>query len=88
MADKKSTSVPGKKKKGSSPQNVEEPKFQLSKINEFTADVKTEFGKITWPDRKHTFASTAVVIVLVTIISFYLGAVDLILGKLIGFVLN
>jgi len=62
--------------------------FQLSRINEFATEVKNEFGKIVWPARKQTIGSTAVVVVLVMIISFYLGAVDLVLGKIIGLVLR
>jgi len=63
-------------------------KFQLSRIKEFAGEVRAEFDKIAWPDKKHTMASTGVVIVLVILISFYLGAVDLILGKLISFILK
>jgi len=62
--------------------------FHVSRINEFAAEVKNEFGKIVWPAKKQTMGSTAVVIVLVMIISIYLGAVDMILGKLIGLVLR
>lgn len=77
-----------KKKKSSAEEVKQKPKFQLSHINEFAADVKNEFGKIVWPAKKQTVGSTAVVVVLVIIISFYLGAVDLLLGKLIGFMLK
>jgi preprotein translocase subunit SecE len=63
-------------------------KFELSKIKEFIREVKNEFQKIAWPDKKHTLATAGVVVMLVIMISIYLGAVDLILGKLIGFVIN
>jgi len=62
--------------------------FQLSRINEFATDVKGEFGKIAWPTKKQTVTSTVVVVVLVMLMSFYLGAVDLVLGKLIGLFLR
>lgn len=78
----------GKKKKSAEAQAGPKQKFQISQIKEFTAEVKSEFVKIAWPDKKHTIASTGVVTVLVTIISFYLGAVDLLLGKLIGIILQ
>ena len=61
-----------------------ESKFSIAKVKEFSGEVKHEFNKIAWPDKKHTLGSTGVVVVLVMIISFYLGAVDLILGKIIG----
>lgn len=62
--------------------------FQLSRINEFVADVKGEFGKIAWPAKKQTMLSTMVVVVLVMLMSLYLGAVDLVLGKIIGLILR
>lgn len=77
-----------KKKKGSDNEVDAKPQFQISRINEFATDVKNEFGKIVWPAKKQTIASTAVVAVLVMIISFYLGAVDLLLGKMIGLLLK
>ena len=63
-------------------------KYSLPRIKQFYEEVKSEFGKIAWPDKKHTIGSTGVVVVLVTLISIYLGAVDLILGKLIGLVIK
>jgi len=65
-----------------------EKKFTLETAKVFSNEVKAEFNKIAWPDKKHTMGSTGVVIVLVMLISFYLGAVDLVLGKLIGLVLK
>jgi len=62
--------------------------FSPGRIKEFAAEVKNEFGKIVWPAKKQTVGTTAVVVVLVMIISFYLGAVDLLLGKIIGYVLR
>jgi len=64
------------------------PKFSIDAIKTFSSDVQSEFNKIAWPDKKHTIASTGVVVVLVMVISFYLATVDLVLGKLIGFVLR
>ncbi len=66
----------------------ESSKLTVAKSKEFAIDVKKEFGKIAWPDKKHTIATTGVVVVLVFMVSFYLGAVDLILGKLIGLLIN
>lgn len=63
-------------------------KFSASKISDFAADVKKEFGKIAWPPKNTTIRTTGVVIVLVFLISFYLGAVDMVLGKLINFILK
>jgi preprotein translocase subunit SecE len=63
-------------------------KFSIKRLKEFYGDVKSEFGKITWPDKKHTLGAGAVMVVFVMIISLYLGSVDLVLGKIIGSVLK
>jgi len=78
----------GKGKKDLEAVDGQKAKFDLSRLKQFVADVKSEFGKIVWPNRKQTIGSTGVVVVLVMLISFYLGAVDLLLGKFIGYVLR
>ena len=50
---------------------------------QFLREVKIELKKVTWPTRKQTLGSTAVVIVLVMIISVFLGLVDLSLGNVV-----
>jgi len=72
-----------KKDQGAAPEG-----FRLSRVNEFITEVKGEFGKIVWPTKKQTLMSTGVVIVLVLMLSFYLGAVDLVLGKIVAMVLR
>jgi preprotein translocase subunit SecE len=62
--------------------------FSLDQIRTFSNEVKSEFNKIVWPTKKVTIGSTGVVIVLVFIISIYLGAVDLLVGKLVSYVLR
>ena len=63
-------------------------KFSIARIKEFSGEVKSEFKKISWPDKKVTMGSTGVVIALVFFISVYLGAVDLFIGKLVSFILK
>jgi len=50
---------------------------------QFLADAKVELKKVTWPTKKELLSTTAVVIVLVLLIAFYLGIVDLGLVKII-----
>ena len=57
-------------------------------IRLFYHEVVAEFKKIVWPDRKVTFGLSGFVILLTVLLSVYLGAVDLILGKLVGLVLQ
>ena len=78
----------GKSKKKNEKESQAVSKYSIANIKQFSSEVKTEFDKIAWPDKKHTMGSTAVVVILVMLISFYLGAVDLVLGKIIGTVLN
>jgi len=63
-------------------------KISLARIKEFAGEVKSEFKKIVWPDRKVTMGSTGVVIILVFLVSVYLGAVDLFIGKLVSYILK
>ena len=63
-------------------------KISLARIKEFAGEVKSEFKKIVWPDRKVTIGSTGVVLVLVFLVSIYLGAVDLFIGKLVSYILK
>jgi len=67
------------------------PKMQLAfwaKTTQFLREVKIELKKVTWPSKKETMASTAVVIILVIIVSAFLGVVDFGLSSLIRFVLH
>jgi preprotein translocase subunit SecE len=60
----------------------------LQKSLQFLREVKVELNKVTWPTRKQTIGSTLVVIILVMIISFFLGIVDIGLSSLMGVVLK
>lgn len=58
------------------------------KTVQFLREVKIELKKVTWPSRKQTIGSTVVVIILVLIISLFLGVVDIGLTKLVRVVLQ
>ena len=62
--------------------------FSLTRAKVFAAEVKSEFKKIVWPDKKATMGSTGVVLVLVFLVSVYLGTVDLFIGKLVSYILK
>lgn len=59
----------------------------VQKSVQFLREVKIELKKVTWPTRKQTMGSTIVVIVLVMIISLFLGLVDVSLSSLMRVVL-
>ena len=61
-------------------------KFEV--VKQFLREVKTELKKVTWPTRKDTLSGTAVVLVAVFIIAFFLGIVDSGLSNLIKMLLK
>ena len=50
---------------------------------QFFRECKTELKKVKWPTRKELLAATAMVVVLVIIVSLYLGAIDFGLIKIV-----
>ena len=54
----------------------------------FVQEVWSELKKVHWPSRKETYAATAVVLVVIGIVSLYLGMVDLALSTIIQAVLR
>ena len=58
------------------------------RVRRFLDEAKAELKKVTWPTRKQAIASTAVVIVIVIILSIFLSLVDLGLTKLIKLILG
>jgi preprotein translocase subunit SecE len=64
------------------------PKNFLDNTIQFLREVKVELKKVTWPSRKQTVGSTVVVIILVLIVSLFLGVVDIGLSNLVRVVLQ
>jgi preprotein translocase subunit SecE len=60
----------------------------FNKIKQFLKEFRVEMRKVTWPSRKEIIASTGVVLVVVFLISVYLGLTDLFLSKLLRFMLS
>ncbi|MBW1890217.1 MAG: preprotein translocase subunit SecE [Deltaproteobacteria bacterium] len=67
---------------------VKTKKNVIDKSLQFLREVRVELKKVTWPSRKQTLGSTVVVIILVMIISFFLGAVDFGLSNLVRAILQ
>jgi len=67
---------------------VAKEKNIFDKSIQFLREVKVELKKVTWPSKKQTIGSTAVVLVIVAIISLFLGIVDAGLSGLIQAVLQ
>ena len=63
-------------------------KVVAERVKQFLAGSKVELKKVTWPTPKQTLASTSIVIIVVIIVSFFLGIVDFGLTKIIKLVLG
>jgi preprotein translocase subunit SecE len=63
-------------------------KGYVNKGLQFLREVKVELKKVTWPTRKQTLGSTVVVLILVMIISLFLGVIDIGLSSVIRVVLK
>ena len=85
---KKQASTP-KKHSAATSLPAAKPKDNIfTKTAQFLREVKVELKKVTWPSRKQTIGSTAVVIALVILISLFLGVVDFGISGLIRIVLQ
>jgi len=80
--------------KGSSgPQGTELPEktgvaAKAQELKTFFEEAQVELKKITWPSRKETYQTCAAVMVLVLVMSLFLGLVDLGFSKIIETVLS
>ncbi|MEA3333917.1 MAG: preprotein translocase subunit SecE [Pseudomonadota bacterium] len=63
-------------------------KENIAELSQYLKDSKGEMKKVTWPGRKATIGLTWVVLLVVLVISLYLGIVDLGLSKLIKLILS
>lgn len=82
------TAKPTQGKKASVVSEGKKSMYSPAAIREFVMEVKAEFKKVVWPDKKVTVGLTGFVVILVVVISLYLGSVDLLLGKLVSLVLR
>ncbi len=61
---------------------------KAQELKVFFEEAQVELKKITWPSRKETYATCVAVMILVVVMSLYLGVVDLGLSKIIEAVLS
>lgn len=60
----------------------------MQNVRTFLESVKIELAKVTWPTRKETVATAGVVVVIIVLISLYLGVCDVVLAKLMRLILG
>jgi len=58
------------------------------KVRTFFREVLLEAKRVTWPSRKVVTDSTAVVLMVTFVIAFFLGAVDIGLSRIVGWILR
>jgi preprotein translocase subunit SecE len=63
-------------------------KSYVHSVKQFLSEVVSELKKVVWPNRKETLGTTGVVLILVIIISTYLGMVDYILSHLVRYLID
>jgi preprotein translocase subunit SecE len=61
---------------------------EVSRFLKFIQDVRVEAGKVTWPTRKETLLTTAMVAVLVVIASLFFLVIDGFVQKVVAFLLG
>ena len=62
----------------------------MSKTNpfQFMQQVRAEMAKVTWPSRRETLVTTAMVLVMVFLAAMFFLAADQILGWLVGLLIG
>jgi preprotein translocase subunit SecE len=61
---------------------------KAQELKEFFEEAQGELKKVTWPTRKETMTTCVAVMILVTVMSLFLGIVDLGLSKVVELVLS
>lgn len=54
----------------------------------FIREVRTEVGKVSWPTRKETMVSTAMVLILALVAAIFFLAVDAVFATVITWILG
>lgn len=60
----------------------------IPRTGTFLTEVRSEVKKVHWPSRKETQAATIVVVVIVMIVSLFLGVVDFAISAAVQAVLR
>jgi len=60
----------------------------LKRTQEFIREVVAEFRKVAWPSRQELINSTVVVIAVTVVVALFLGAVDVVLARVVERILR
>lgn len=57
----------------------------LNRIKQYLRGVRAEFGKISWPSRAEILSLTILVLVMVIVLTIYVGALDALFSRLLQY---
>ncbi len=57
-------------------------------VTRYLREMIAELRKVSWPSRQEATQLTLIVLVVVTVMSIFLGTLDLIFARFMGFLLN
>ena len=81
--------TPGiKAQAGTAAISTEQSTSKVQSLVRYFEDAKTELGKVSWPTKKEVKATSAAVLILVVVMCFFLGIVDLLLAKVVESILS
>jgi preprotein translocase subunit SecE len=60
----------------------------VGRVQQFFREVTAEFRRVNWPSRAEVMRSTTVVLAVVVVLAMYLGAVDVVLARIVGVILR
>lgn len=60
----------------------------MIKIGKFFGQVKSELKKVAWPTKNELVSSTIVVLVSTILLAVFIGACDLVLSRVINFLIS
>jgi preprotein translocase subunit SecE len=60
----------------------------ISRAAKFLTEVRVEVKKVTWPSRREAIGGTTVVVIVVFLVSVFLGIVDALLSKMVQGLIN
>lgn len=61
---------------------------KITELVQYFEDAKTELGKVSWPTKKEIKATSIAVLILVVVMSIFLGLADLMLSKVMEFIFS
>ncbi|MEA3489953.1 MAG: preprotein translocase subunit SecE [Candidatus Omnitrophota bacterium] len=60
----------------------------MIKFGKFIGQVRTEMKKVSWPSKQELLSSTLVVLVSTMILAAFIGMCDLVLSRIINFLIR